>query len=232
MKSTATTQKLGKRKKPENSENSEQIDESWKLKDVVKMQNLVSKLHSSNTIYPPINQTFRTLTIPISKVKVVILGQDPYHQANQANGLAFSVNRSEKIPPSLRNIYKELNRDLNINIPTHGDLSRWFDQGVLLLNTSLTVLDSKPNIHSNLWKDFTDDVIAQINKTNSKVVFMLWGLNAAKKGECIDKSKHLVLITSHPSPLSVRHGFAGSSCFSAANKYLKENGKDEIDWKI
>jgi len=164
----------------------------------------------------------------------VILGQDPYHGVDQARGLAFSVNRDDKIPPSLVNIYKELQTDIDgFEIPQHGDLSSWAEQGVLLLNTVLTVQRAKAHSHAKLgWETFTDKVIAQISAQNPHCVFLLWGSHAHTKGENIDRQKHLVLSAVHPSPLSAYRGFFGCKHFSAANAWLEAKGEAGIDWKI
>lgn len=183
-------------------------------------------------IYPPQTHRFNAFeATPFSRVKVVILGQDPYHGAGQAHGLSFSVMPDVKIPPSLMNIYKELNGDLNIPIARHGYLMNWAKQGVLLLNSVLTVEASKAGSHQNQgWEQFTDRVISLINEHHNGVVFMLWGAYAQKKGRHIDRNKHLVLETVHPSPLSAYRGFLGCQHFSKANAYLEAIGSAAIDW--
>lgn len=187
---------------------------------------------NGKSIYPSDDNIFRALELtPIDTVKIVILGQDPYHGAGQAHGLSFSVKKGVKIPPSLRNIYKELNRDIGIDIPDHGFLEGWAKQGVLLLNTTLTVEDGKPASHQGKgWEEFTDTIIAQVNDLDHPVVFMLWGAHAQKKAEMIDGDKHLILTAPHPSPLSAHRGFVGCKHFSKANKFLKQNGQSEINW--
>ncbi len=184
-------------------------------------------------VYPPSELMFNAFNLcPFDKLKVLILGQDPYHQPGQAMGLAFSVPIGQKIPPSLRNIYKELNRDLYIPIPSHGDLSTWAKQGVLLLNTSLSVLKNQPNSHQNIgWKDFTDHIITLLNNQKSNIVFLLWGNHARSKRDLIDPQKHAILESPHPSPLA-RGGFYGNNHFSATNIYLESKKIAPIDWKI
>lgn len=184
--------------------------------------------------YPPSNHIFKALQLtPFNQIKVVIIGQDPYHNKGQANGLAFSVHKDVKIPPSLRNIYKELSSDLGIPIPKHGDLTKWTTQGVLLLNSILTVKPNKPASHRNIgWEEYTDDIIKKINDEKENIVFILWGNYAQEKGKYINKEKHLIIKSPHPSPFSARNGFFGSKPFSRCNTYLKENGIEEIDWEI
>jgi len=185
-------------------------------------------------IYPHSEHWFHALeTTPLEQVKVVILGQDPYHQPGQAHGLCFSVLPGVKIPPSLRNIYKELSADLGVKPVEHGYLEAWAKQGVLLLNSVLTVEQSKAGSHQGKgWECFTDAVISQVNEQCEHVVFMLWGSYAQKKGACIDMTKHLVLKAPHPSPLSAHRGFLGCAHFSRANEYLKANGRDVIQWQL
>lgn len=184
--------------------------------------------------FPKQELVFRALELtPIENVKVLILGQDPYHGENQANGLAFSVNKDIKLPPSLKNIYKELNSDLGMEIPTHGDLTSWAKQGVLLLNSILTVEKDKPASHRKLgWEEYTDSIIKQISKEKKNIIFILWGKYAESKRDLIDSKKHLIIISPHPSPFSARKGFFGSKPFSRTNAYLKQHGIKEIDWSI
>jgi uracil-DNA glycosylase len=186
------------------------------------------------TIYPHSQNWFHALeTTPLEQVKVVILGQDPYHQPGQAHGLCFSVQSGVKIPPSLVNIYKELQTDLGIEPVNHGYLESWARQGVLLLNAVLTVEDSKANSHQGKgWEQFTDKVISIVNERCENVVFMLWGSYAQKKGAVIDPQRHLVLKAPHPSPLSVHRGFFGCRHFSQANQYLEQHGKTAINWQL
>ena len=166
-------------------------------------------------------------------LKVVIIGQDPYHGVGQANGLSFSVNKGIKIPPSLKNIYKELNSDISLDIPSHGDLTSWAKQGVLLLNSTLTVKKGQPASHQKKgWEIFTDNCIKVISEEKSNVVFMLWGNFAKEKERLINTSKHLVLKSVHPSPFSARNGFFGCEHFSKANNFLEETGQLKIDWSL
>ncbi|OGC45303.1 uracil-DNA glycosylase [candidate division WS6 bacterium RIFOXYB1_FULL_33_14] len=194
----------------------------------------LESIYKKGNIYPPREFLFRALELtPIKTVKVVILGQDPYHGEGEANGLAFSVNKGIKLPPSLRNIYKELNEDLGIPIPNHGDLGNWAKQGVLLLNSVLTVKKDIPSSHRKLgWQEYTDSIIEEISKSKNNIVFILWGKYAQSKIPLIDLSKHLVISSPHPSPFSARKGFLGSKPFSKCNTYLKEKGLKEIDWML
>ena len=196
-------------------------------------QRLEEELKLNKKIFPLERDIFKAfeLTYP-EDTKVVILGQDPYHNYNQANGLSFSVNKKEPLPPSLKNIFKEIENDLGIKNFEHGDLSYWAKQGVLLMNSSLTVEKGIPGSHLKLgWETFTDHIIRSFDKKNN-LVFMLWGNFASRKNEFIDKEKHLVLETSHPSPLSCYKGFIGCKHFSLCNAFLKDVGKKEIDWQI
>lgn len=185
-------------------------------------------------IYPSGDNMFAALNAtPLQQVKVVILGQDPYHGPNQAHGLSFSVPRGTRIPPSLQNIYKEQHADLGLAKPSHGHLLSWATQGVLLLNSVLTVESGKAGSHQGKgWERFTDSIIEIINTQQQACVFMLWGAYAQKKGAAIDQDRHLVLTTSHPSPLSAHRGFIGCQHFSRANTYLLENSKAAIDWRV
>ncbi|NRP95546.1 Uracil-DNA glycosylase [Marinobacterium sp. xm-g-59] len=186
------------------------------------------------TIYPPQDQWFRALELtPLESTRVVILGQDPYHQAGQAHGLSFSVLPGIQVPPSLRNIYKELSSDLGIAAPEHGFLEAWAEQGVLLLNAVLTVEDSNANAHQGKgWESVTDRIIQQVNEHSMGTVFILWGSYAQKKTSMIDQAKHLVIQSPHPSPLSAHRGFFGSQPFSKANSWLAEKGFSEINWEL
>ncbi len=191
--------------------------------------------YSKRTIYPPADQLFTALHLtPLSSVKVVILGQDPYHNENQAHGLSFSVPESQReIPPSLQNIFKELSEDVGTYIPNNGYLKKWADEGVLLLNTVLTVRAHQANSHSGRgWEHFTDAIIEAVNRLDRPVVYMLWGRNAINKKEMLDNPKHLVLTAPHPSPLSAYRGFFGCRHFSKANEFLIKNGEQPIDWQI
>ena len=187
-------------------------------------------------VFPPKEHIFRCFnTLPIDKVKVVIIGQDPYHNYNQAMGLCFSVNKGIQTPGSLLNMYKELKSDLNCRIPTHGDLSKWQSQGILMLNTSLTVRAHNANSHSKKgWEQFTDKAIEELAKARKNIVFLLWGKNAQDKEKLIKRSgrEHLVLKSAHPSGLSAHRGFFGNKHFSQTNAYLKKNMIEPIDWQI
>lgn len=193
---------------------------------------LLAQYKSKKIIYPEVQNFFKALDlVDIKDVKVVILGQDPYHGEGQAHGLSFSVRAGVRLPPSLKNIFSELKSDLNIEPPTSGDLSRWAEQGVLLLNAVLTVEKEKAASHQNQgWEKFTDEIITVINENCDHVVFILWGANAQKKASFVDRNKHLVLESAHPSPLSSYRGFFGSKPFSKANSWLKKVGKKEINW--
>lgn len=188
--------------------------------------------YQTSRCYPPAGLIFNAFdSCPFEKVRVVILGQDPYHEEGQAHGLCFSVNDGVDIPPSLQNIYKELHRDLGLPIPPSGNLQRWTDQGVLLLNATLTVRAHQAGSHQGKgWEELTDAAIAALNRDREHLVFMLWGAYAQRKGQFIDRHKHLVLQTSHPSPLSVYRGFEGCGHFSKANKYLIQHGLQPINW--
>jgi uracil-DNA glycosylase len=188
--------------------------------------------YKSYRIYPPGSQIFNAFNLcPFDKVKVVIIGQDPYHGPGQAHGLCFSVNDGVPFPPSLRNIFKEVNADTGAPIPQSGNLTRWATQGVLLLNATLTVREHSAGSHQRRgWESFTDAVIRIISEQKSKVVFILWGAYAQSKASLIDSSRHLVLRSVHPSPLSAHAGFFGNHHFSLANDYLVRNGLTSIDW--
>ncbi len=190
--------------------------------------------YSGFTIYPDMYDIFNALKLtPYSDVKAVILGQDPYHEPKQAHGLAFSVQDGVEPPPSLKNIYKELNADLGLPVPTTGDLTCWAKQGVLLLNTSLTVRRGQANSHQGKgWEVFTDRVITLLNEREKPLVFILWGANARKKTALITNPRHLILTSAHPSPLSAYNGFFGCRHFSKCNEFLSENGISEIDWRV
>lgn len=195
---------------------------------------LDAELAAGKTIYPPQGAWFRALELtPLDKVRVVILGQDPYHGPGQAHGLCFSVPPGVRSPPSLANIYKELESDLGLPRPRHGFLEHWARQGVLLLNSVLTVEMAKAGSHSKKgWEPFTDAIIAQVNNKAEPVVFMLWGAYAHKKAANVDASRHLVLKAAHPSPLSAHNGFLGCKHFSQCNAFLVSNGLPPIDWTL
>ena len=219
------------------------IESSWLrvLKDEFEkpyMKNLSIFLNNekknNKIIYPSGSKIFNALNLtPFTSVKVIILGQDPYHGQNQANGLSFSVEIGNKIPPSLQNIFKELNSDLNILPSQHGDLSNWAKQGVLLLNTILTVESSKPSSHSNKgWEIFTDKILHSLSSLKENLVFILWGKKAQEKISLIDESKHKILKSTHPSPYSANNGFFGSQPFSKTNFFLESKNIDKINWKL
>jgi uracil-DNA glycosylase len=189
---------------------------------------------AGKTIYPPGPLIFNAFnTTPFESVKVVVIGQDPYHGAGQAHGLCFSVQSGINPPPSLLNIYKELQQDLGLPIPKHGNLTHWAEQGVLLLNASLTVRANEPMSHSRIgWAEFTDAAIRKVSEKRKHVVFLLWGKFAQEKQPLIDETKHLVLKAAHPSPLSAHNGFFGCHHFSKTNEYLVRNGIDPVDWSL
>lgn len=219
------------------------IYSSWKEKLIPEfeksyMQELKSFLQKeygqSKVIFPKGDEYFYALNLtPFEKVKVVILGQDPYHGPGQAHGLCFSVRHGVKFPPSLMNIFKELKEDLGFAPPKEGDLTKWAQQGVLLLNSVLTVEEGKAASHQGKgWEVFTDQIIQMLNEEREHIVFILWGSYAQKKGAFIDRSKHLVIESPHPSPLSAHRGFFGTKPFSRANAYLRSQGLSEIDWNL
>ena len=185
-----------------------------------------------NRIFPPGSKIFAAFDeCPFNDTKVVIIGQDPYHGPGQANGLCFSVAPGVKMPPSLINIFKEVSEDTGSPFPQNGDLSRWANQGVLLLNSSLTVREGQPASHSSIgWEEFTDAVVEKLNREKDNLVFILWGSHAIKKGAKIDRNRHLVLTSPHPSPLSASRGFFGNHHFTKTNEYLTRHGKKPIVW--
>jgi len=197
-------------------------------------QFLKAEKQAGKVIYPPGKQIFNALnTTHFNKVKVVVLGQDPYHGPGQAHGLCFSVQPGVPAPPSLVNIYKEIKADLGLAIPRHGYLQSWAQQGVLLLNAMLTVEHARAGSHQRQgWEQFTDAIISALNLQREGLVFLLWGSYAQKKGQIIDTARHRVLTSPHPSPLSAHRGFLGNKHFSATNRYLKEMGQEEIDWSL
>lgn len=198
------------------------------------LQFLAEQKAQNKTIYPPQQDIFRALSLtPFESTKVVIIGQDPYHGPEQAMGLSFAVNQGVAIPPSLRNIYKELHQDLGIPPASHGDLSHWAKQGVLLLNASLTVEAHKPQSHAKIgWQTFTDAIITSLNNHDHGIVFLLWGAYAQKKQNLIDKNKHHILCSTHPSPLSAHRGFLGSKPFSKTNALLAQLDRSPINWQL
>ncbi len=217
------------------------IEESWKKRlegefekpYFQELTKFVREEYVNGAVYPRPENIFRAFELtPFDEVKVVILGQDPYHGPNQAIGLSFAVNEGIPLPPSLRNIYKEIESDLGVKPKAEGDLSRWALQGVLLLNATLSVRAGSPGSHQGKgWEDFTDAVIRVLSEEREHLVFILWGNYARTKGAHIDRTKHLVIESPHPSPFSARNGFFGSKPFSKTNDYLKENGSDLIDWR-
>lgn len=198
------------------------------------LRSFLDSEYKNRTVYPLPQYIYTALRLtPYKDVKVVILGQDPYHEPGQAHGLAFSVNKGIEIPPSLVNIYKELHDDLGCSIPNHGCLTEWAKQGVLLLNAVLTVQAHRANSHKGRgWEQLTDTIIQKVNEKEEPVVFILWGSNARSKRQFITSQKHLVLESVHPSPLSAYNGFFGSRPFSKTNRFLEENGIQPIDWQI
>ncbi len=220
--------------------NDVKMDQSWKTRlteEFVKpyfqpLIDFVKREYQTAVVYPPGKEIFHAFdACHFNDVKVVIIGQDPYHGPGQANGLCFSVREGVQIPRSLVNIFKEIQNDLGKPFPPNGDLDRWARQGVLLLNATLTVRSSLPGSHQNKgWETFTDAVIKKISEEKENVVFLLWGAYAQKKGEIIDRSKHAVLISAHPSPFSADRGFFGCKHFSKVNAYLKSKGMKEIEW--
>ena len=208
------------------------VFDTQEYKDLEKWLNVE---YQSKTIYPAPEKVFNALNlVKFDEIKVVIIGQDPYHNSKQAHGLSFSVEEDINIPPSLQNIYKELHNDIGCYIPNNGNLTKWAKQGVLLLNSVLTVEKNKPNSHKGKgWEKVTTEIINLINKRESPVIFLLWGGNAKSLGKNIDTNKHYVLTSVHPSPMSANQGgWFGNNHFSKTNKILKELGKPEIDWQI
>lgn len=200
----------------------------------LKLQQFLQDEYSNATVYPRQSDVFNAFHYtPFSEVNVVILGQDPYHGPNQAHGLSFSVNAGEKLPPSLKNIYKELHQDLGCEPSQNGCLIKWAKQGVLLLNTVLTVRESEPNSHKGIgWELFTDRVIQSLNEREKPVVFILWGRHAQAKEVLVTGEQHVIIKSAHPSPLSARRGFFGSKPFSKVNEHLTKMGEPPIDWQI
>lgn len=217
-----------------------QIEESWKKhlapefeKDYfVQLTDFVRNEYAHTTVYPPGRLIFNAFNLcPFDRVKVVIIGQDPYHGPGQAHGLCFSVNDGIAFPPSLQNIFKEIQADLGKPIPTSGNLTRWAEQGVLMLNATLTVRAHAAGSHQRRgWEEFTDAAIRALNNEREHLVFILWGAYAQKKGAFIDRSRHLVLTSAHPSPLSAHNGFFGNHHFSLTNDYLRAHRQTPIDW--
>ncbi len=210
------------------------LKDDFASENYLKLREFLKREYSAREIYPPAEDIFNCFKLtPLSNLKAVILGQDPYHEPNQAHGLCFSVRDGVKLPPSLQNIFKELHDDLGLPVYKTGDLTEWAKNGVLLLNTTLTVRRGMANSHFNHgWETFTDGVIKKISDNLENVVFILWGSNARSKKKFIDTTKHCVIESAHPSPLSAYNGFFGSKPFSKANAYLKSKGLPEIDWSL
>ncbi len=216
------------------------IEQSWKelLKDEFEKEyfknltDFVKQEYKKHTVYPPGKDIFKAFDLcPVENVKIVIIGQDPYHGKGQAHGLCFSVKDDVKIPPSLRNIYKELNDDIGKPIPETGNIEHWAKQGVLMLNATLTVRAGNAGSHQGKgWETFTDAVIEKISNKKENLVFLLWGAYAQRKGQVINPEKHFILKSAHPSPLSAHNGFFGNKHFSKTNEFLKSKGLTEIDW--
>ena len=210
------------------------LKEEFEKDYFLNIKEFIDEEYKTKTVYPPYDEIFNAFRLtPIENVKVVILGQDPYHEKGQAHGLAFSTPDGRPIPKSLKNIFKEMNDEYDYPIPESGCLDSWAKQGVFLLNTVLTVEDGNANSHSKCgWQTFTDKVIEILNNHSQPIVFLLWGKQAEKKKELITNPNHLVLITSHPSPFSARRGFLGCNHFKLANEYLARNDIEEINWKL
>ncbi len=217
-----------------NNDWDEILKDEFKSEYYLKLREFLKSEYSHHKIHPDMNDIFNALKWTSFKdTKVVILGQDPYHGENQAHGLAFSVKKGVAIPPSLLNMYKELKDSLGLYIPNNGYLEKWARQGVLLLNASLTVRDGLANSHRNKgWEIFTTEIIKKLNERNDPVIFLLWGNNAREKAQYIDRSKHYIFETVHPSPLSASRGFFGCGHFKKANEVLVKLGKEPIDWQI
>jgi len=216
------------------------LNQEWKLflesefhkEYFLKLNHFIKSEYDVKTVYPKYDEIFRAFNLLTPReVKVVIIGQDPYHGANQANGLAFSVSDKAKIPPSLKNIFKELMDDMDCPTPRNGNLTSWAEQGVLLINAVLTVVESQANSHKNIgWEIFTDHIIKKLSLEYENIVFILWGAPSQMKKKFIDQSKHFIITSPHPSPLSSYRGFFGSKPFSKTNNYLKSKSIKEIDW--
>ena len=210
------------------------LQEEWKQPYFQQLSAFLHEAYATKTIFPPKAKVFSAFEVcDYPDVKVVILGQDPYHEVNQAHGMCFSVNPGVKIPPSLVNIYKELHDDLGCTIPNHGCLTKWAEQGVLMLNTVLTVRAHQANSHRGIgWEEFTDAAIMALNSQDRPIVFILWGGPAQRKASMLHNPKHLILKAPHPSPLSAYRGFFGSKPFSQTNAFLEAHGLEPIDWQI
>lgn len=210
------------------------LEEEFKKEYYLKIRRFLASEYKNHTVFPDMYDIFNALKYTsFSQVKAVIIGQDPYHEPNQAHGLSFSVKKGVDIPPSLQNIYTELQSDLGIAPPRHGNLSCWAKQGVLLLNATLTVRAHEANSHATIgWQIFTDRIISLLNDSDAPIAFLLWGANARRKKELITNKKHLILESAHPSPLSAYRGFFGSRPFSKINAFLRDVGRSPIDWTI
>ncbi len=210
------------------------LEPTFQSQTFLQLREFLKHEYANQRIYPGMNDIFNALHYtPYHNAKIVILGQDPYHGPGQAHGFSFSVQPGVKIPPSLRNIYKELHEDVDMEIPNHGNLLHWAKQGVILLNTVLTVREKNAHSHKGMgWEVFTDEVIRLLNEREDPLVFMLWGKHAQQKREMLNESKHLILTSPHPSPFSAHKGFFGSKHFSRANAFLVENGFDPIHWQL
>lgn len=209
------------------------LDDEFKKSYFENLTRFLKEEYKTNTIFPPGKHIFNAFNYcPFDNIKVVIIGQDPYHGPDQANGLCFSVNDGIKLPPSLVNIFKEIHNDLGVDMPVNGDLSRWASQGVLLLNATLTVRAHEAGSHQRKgWEEFTDAVIKLVSEKKENIVFFLWGAYAQKKGVNIDRDKHCVLESVHPSPLSAHRGFFGNKQFTECNEYLIFSGQKAINWE-
>lgn len=212
----------------------ELLAEEFKKDYYLKLREFLKQEYSRFTVYPDMHDIFNSMKYAdYDNLKVVIIGQDPYHEPNQAHGLAFSVKKGNPIPPSLKNIYKEIYDDLGIQEPNHGELTSWARQGVLMLNSALTVRRGQANSHRGKgWEQLTDAIISKVNLKDSPVVYLLWGANAREKARLVDNPRHLILTAAHPSPLSAFNGFFGCRHFSKCNEFLEKNGVEGIDWRI
>ncbi len=212
----------------------EQVSPEFEQAYFRELTQFITKEYEEATIYPHVENLFQAFReTPYHKVKVVILGQDPYHGDGQAHGLSFSVQKGVPLPPSLRNMFKELETDLGIPIPEHGELTQWAKQGVLLLNTVLSVREGEANSHRNKgWEKFTDHVIGQLNQKKGPIIFLLWGKPAQEKKRLLNLNKHYVIEAPHPSPLSAYRGYFGSKPYSKTNELLRQTGQQEINWTI
>ncbi len=210
------------------------LDDIFKSDTFLKLMKNLDEEYKKYIVYPKRDDLFNAFKLtPFNNIKAVIIGQDPYHNKEEAEGLAFSVKEGIKIPPSLKNIFKELNSDIGIDIPTSGSLVKWASEGVLLINSVLSVRENKPGSHNFLnWEEITNNIIKIISSSKSNIVFILWGKKAEEKQYLIDKKKHLVLVSTHPSPFSTNKGFFGSKPFSKTNAYLINNKIKEIDWTL